>query len=261
LVWLGPGIGKKIFVEIQVLRREPVPSAIYVLLFLAVVGTGTMLAEEMLVPQMRRGLRCCRSEGQGLDRHVGHGLKGDGGFHGLGSRWSPNEWAMIPDENGRNAERIDPLETLYDDVAGFPLIFAIYFLGRHTARERDRAVEVIAMGGAEAGNLTRSLSKCHGRAGVGVNHGTDAGEIQEQATVGGCIGRRAQITLHDITIKVHDDHVFRLQLGVIHTARLDGENTALLISYGNVSKGEIDEAGFRQFQISGETFLSKRLVV
>jgi len=261
LVWLGPGIGKKIFVEIQVLRRESVPSAICVLLFLTVVGTRAVLAEEMLVPQMCRGLGCCWSKSECLDGHVCHSLKGDGGFHCLGSRWSPNEWAVIPDKNGRDTERIDPLEAFYDDVSGFPLVFAIYFLRRHAARERDRAVEVIAMRSAEAGNLTRSLGKCHGGAGVGMNHGTDAGEIQEQAAVGGRIGRRAQIALHDITIEVHDDHVFRLQLGVINTARLDGENAALLIGHGNVSESEIDEAGFRQFQIRGETFLSKRLVV
>jgi len=65
----------------------------------------------------------------------------------------------------------------------------------------------------------------------------------------------------DIPIEIHDDHVLRLQFGVIHTARLDGEHTAVLVGHGNVSKGEIDEAGFRQFQIGGETFLSQRLIV
>ena len=111
------------------------------------------------------------------------------------------------------------------------------------------------MYGAEAGQVAAGLSERHGAARVGVDPSVDAGEIQEQAAVRRRVGGRPQPALDDSALVIEDDHVIGGELVIVHSARLDGERAASGIGDGDISEGQVDEAGFRQREVRREALL------
>ena len=83
---------------------------------------------------------------------------------------------------------VEILETLDDDVAGFPFVGGGDFLGGQGTGDGDFAVEVVGVGGAEAGDSTASLGEGYGGAGMGVDDGANLREGEEEAAMGGGVG-------------------------------------------------------------------------
>ena len=82
---------------------------------------------------------------------------------------------------------IEIVEPLDNDIAGFPLVGALYLRSTHRTSDRNLAVEVVSMSCPEAGDRFSSLREGNCIARVRMDNGTDAGKSLEQPAMSGCI--------------------------------------------------------------------------
>jgi hypothetical protein len=103
------------------------------------------------------------------------------------------------------------------DVAGGDLF------GGERLCDGNGAVEVVGVGGAEAGDGAASLGPGGGKFRVGVDDATDLGELAVEESVGVEIAGGAKVPIDDLAVEVGDDEVFGLQSGVVDSAGLDDD--------------------------------------
>ena len=65
----------------------------------------------------------------------------------------------------------------------------------------------------------------------------------------GCIYGRIVSSFHLVAFKVHNDHVFRLQAVVIHTAGLDDKEAALAVDAADIAPGIGNQLSFGKLHI------------
>jgi len=113
-------------------------------------------------------------------------LKDIGVFDGLGGCFTPDKWGMAGDEDSGNGERIEivPSEAADDDCAGAANVGFGDFFGSQWLGDRDGAVEVIGVGGAEARNRAACLGPGGSELRVRVDDATDGREFAIEQGVG-----------------------------------------------------------------------------
>ena len=106
--------------------------------------------------------------------------------HRLGGVLAPGEGAVAGTDHAGDGGGLDaPLpEGLYDDFAGVLLIVLLQLPLGQVAGAGDGAVEIVGVGGTEAGNVLPGLGPGHGVGAVGVDDAADAGEGLVQLQVG-----------------------------------------------------------------------------
>ena len=216
---------------------------------LAVIGAGAVLAQEVLVQQLRLDRREAGGEVQGQHGHLGDALDRHGGLDGLGRRRAPGERGVAIDQDARIVQRVEVAEALDDDAPGLPFVGRRDLAGRHLAGDRHRAGKVVGVRRAEDRDRPAGLGKGRGVGGVSVHHAADVREGQQQPAVGRRVGRGGEPALDPGTVEVHHDHVVRPEPVVGHATGLDGEHAAGAVHRAGVAEGEVDQAVSRQLEI------------
>ena len=151
-----------------------------------------------------------RSQSEGVAGHLGNDLQGVGVLDGLCAAGSPCERTVAVNEHRADiciGSRL--LETLDDDIAGFPFVGGGDFLRGHRTGHGHLAVEIIRMGGAEAGDAAPAWAKATACTGMGVNDGANLRESEKKAAVRGGVGRRAERAFDDFALVIDDDDLLR----------------------------------------------------
>ena len=65
----------------------------------------------------------------------------------------------------------------------------------------------------------------------------------------GSIGRWIVFTLNFISFKINNNHIFRCQFIIIHTAWFDDKKSLLSVDAADISPGKCNQAIFRQIHV------------
>ena len=89
--------------------------------------------------------------------------------------------------------------------------------------DRDGAVEVVGVGGAEGGDGEAGLGEAGGELGVGVDDRADGGELAVEQGVGVEVGGGLEVAFDDLAVEVGDDHVLGAEVVVVDAGGLDDD--------------------------------------
>jgi hypothetical protein len=204
----------------------------------------------------------CSEEGR-AEGEAGDVFEDVGVFDGGGGGFSPCERRVAGAEDAGDLERVEivPAEVADDDYAGVVLVAGGGFLGGERVGEWDGALEVIGVGGAEAGDGTAGLCPGGGEFGVGVDDAADGGELAVEIKVGGEVAGGAEVAFDDLAVEGGDDEVFGAEGGVIDAGGLDDDegHGAGAVDAAGVAPGVGSEATAGDFLIGVEDFGAKGL--
>ena len=192
------------------------------------------------------------------DLHAGDGFEGDGVFEGFFGGAAPDEGGVAGDEDGGHIVGVEGggAETFDDDFAGVEFVVGGNFGGGELAGAGDGAVEVVGVGGAEAGDFAVGLGEGGGVEGVGVDDAADVGEVLVEVEVGGGVGGGAVgcPLCEDLAGgEGEDDDVVGSEFFVGDAGGFDGDDAAAevggAVDGGGVAPGEDDQAGFLEGEV------------
>jgi hypothetical protein len=169
---------------------------------------------------------------------------------------------MSGDENSGDGKGIEIVltEAPEDDGAGVADIGFGDLFGGEGLSDGNRAVEVVGVGGAEAGNFASGLRPGGGELRVGVDDAANGGEFAIEEGVGVEIARWAQVAFDDFSIEIGDDHVRGGERAVVDATGLDDTErlgTGSVDSAG-VAEGVRSEAAAGDFKVGVEDLFAKR---
>src|SRR5580658_4889681 len=115
-------------------------------------------------------------------------------FDRFGRSLSPGKGSMAGDQDAGCGNWIDSVlaESPNDDRAGAADVAAGNFLGGEGLGDRDRAVKVVGMGGAEAGDGFAGLRPGGGELRMGMDDAADLGKFAIEQGMGVEVARGAQ---------------------------------------------------------------------
>lgn len=220
------------------------------LLLLPVVGAGAVFSFEVFVQELGLDGLEFGFELQRHQRHVSDTLDGDGDFDGFRNGRSPSEGSVAVDEHAGAVERINAFEAFDDHVAGLPFVSAVAdFLGRHLPGDGNVAIKIVGMRRAEDRDDATGLGKRGGVRTVRVHDASDGFEREEEPAMRRRVGGRIEFSFDLLAFEIDEYHVVRLEHGVVHATRLDGEDALRAVDGAGVAEGEIDQPVFWQEQI------------
>ena len=163
---------------------------------------------------------------------------------------------MRAHQDGGNIEWVNRAlgEGLDDNLAGLKLVLAGNLLGRHVARARNVAVEVVAVGRAAGYDVEAGLRIGGSVAGVRENDGADAGPGAVEREVRRGVRRGLLRALHDIAVKIQNNHVVRGHPVVRDARGLDYDKAGLRVKPRDIAPGKGYKTVFRELEIGLEHF-------
>ena len=198
---------------------------------LAVGGLGAVLAEVVVFGNVHRNPGIGRTEEGAAEGETGNVLEDVRMLDGIGWGFAPGEGGMASDKNAGDGEGVQVfrLETPDNDRAGIAHVGLVDFLGGERFGDGDRSVEVVGVGGAEAGNGAASLCPRGGELGVRVDDTADLGELAVEQGMGVEVAGGAEGAFYDVAIEIGDDQVGRGHGRVVDAAWLDDDQGLLAI--------------------------------
>jgi hypothetical protein len=167
---------------------------------------------------------------------------------------------MTSNEHSGNGNRVKAVgaETSDYDGAGVANVARRDFLGGESLRNRDRAMEVIGVGGSEAGNGLAGLGPGGGEFGVGVNDAADLGEFAVKQGMGVEIAGGAERAFDNLALEIGDDQVGGCEGGVINATGLDDDERlrTRAIHTAGIAKGVRGETAAGDFLIGAENLVA-----
>lgn len=130
-------------------------------------------------------------EGEGVEGHAGDCFEDRGVFEGLLNGDPPGKGRVARREHGGTVQGRAITKRFNDDPAR-AFFVRVHFIGRELAGDGDRAMEIIGMGRAEAGNGPAGLCPRYGVVRMGMDDAADVWEGAVEGDVGGKIDRWAQ---------------------------------------------------------------------
>ena len=111
-----------------------------------------MLAEVVVFANVRWQSGSGRSQEHAAEGETGDVLKYTGVLHGFRNGLAPGKRSMAGHQNSRNRERVEFLfaKAAHDDCACVPHVRLCNLLGGQGLRDRDRAMKIVGVSGAEA---------------------------------------------------------------------------------------------------------------
>jgi len=199
------------------------------------------------------------TKGEGVVGHFGYIFEDYGVVGGFVGRGTPAEGGMAVDEAGGDGEVIDSLllEEANDGLASFVDIAVLNRLIGEWWCDRDGAVEVVGVGGAEGWNGESCLGEAGGELGVGVDDGADGGEFAVEEGVGVEVGGGFEFAVDDFAVEVGDDHEFGDELVVVDAGGFDDDEAFFAVDAAGVAEGVEDEASLDEFEIGFEDLGAK----
>jgi len=156
---------------------------------------------------------------------------------------------MAVHQHRRHRHRIPVPEGLQNDGPRLLLVLPADLRRRHFAGAGNLPVEVVGMRRPQRRNPASGLSK-HGRpSGMGVDNAAHLRERLVDLQVRRRIGRRLVVSLFYISVQVHHNHVVRLHLLVLHTGRLDDDQSGFPVHPAYIAPGKGHKTIPRQLHI------------
>ena len=181
-----------------------------------------------------------------IEQHGTVGEAGDefeevGVFHGRGGSLAPGEGSVPCDQDSGDGEGVEfaILKEAGNDGAGIEDVGFLDFGGGERLGDGDFAMEVVSVGGAEAGDGTAGLSPGGGELGVGVDDAADLREFAVEQEVGIEVAGRIQRAFHNGAVKGGQDQVAGGHGGVGNAAGLDENERAGTVEAGAVNATDV----------------------
>ena len=196
-----------------------------------------MLTEEMLIADAIRCRLHLRIDQFGTGCHLGNFFQHNRIVYCLCRILAPCKRSMICTEHARCINWIDAtsLKCLDNDFTGIRLISLINLFRCQTTCTRNRSKQKIRMCSSVKRNISSGLCPRSCLRRMCMYHTSDVRILLVQFQMGRCIGRWFIVTLDLVSLKVHNNHIFRLQLIVIHAAWLNNEITALTVNPADIA--------------------------
>src|SRR4029077_9630589 len=99
--------------------------------------------------------------------------------------------------------------------------------------------EIICMGSPQTGDGFPRLRKRNGVTGMRVDDGANTTKSLKQAPVSWSVRRRTQRSFHYLPFQIDNNDILRPEDAVVHTARLNGENTPTEVRDTNVTERQV----------------------
>ena len=167
---------------------------------------------------------------------------------------------MAGDQNPGNGDRVEPIlaEAPDNDCSCVADVAGRNFLGGEGFGEGDGSVEVVGVGGSEAGDGAAGLGPGGRELGVGVDDSAKLRKFAVKEGVGIEIAGGAKAAFDDFAVEVGDDQVGGSEGGVIDAARLydDQGLSAAAIDAAGIAEGMRGQAAAGDFLIGFENLLA-----
>lgn len=221
-----------------------------------------MFAEVVVLANVigyRRGRRVQENRTEGK---AGNVLEDVRMFYCVRRVFSPGKGSVSSDQRPRNGNGIEPpgAKVSNDDCAGISHVAAGDFLRGEGFGDGDRAVEVIGVRGAEAGDGTSSLRPGGGKFRMCVNDASNRWEFAIEESVGIKIAGRAKGAFDDIPVEIGDDEIASGEGGVVDSTGLDDDERlgAVTVDAARIPEGMRGEAATGDFAIGLEYLMAER---
>ena len=187
---------------------------------------------------------------QGMPGHKGHFLQHHRVVHCVLGVGAPGKGPVAVHQHCRDVLRAFPLEGFHNHLAGFQLILPADLLGGHLPGAGDLPVKVVPVGGAQCGDAPAHLAENGGPPAVGVHHAPNVLKSPVQLTVGVRIRGGVPFALHFFPgTDIHQHHILRGELFILHAAGLDGHDAAFPVDPTDVAPSEGDQVVLGQQQV------------
>jgi len=220
-----------------------------------------VLAEVVMLADVRRDGWGRRSEQHAAEGQTRNVFEHVGVFDGFGCGPAPGEGRVAGDKDAGNGDGVEILcaEAADDDRAGVADVAGGDLVGGQRFGDGNGAVEVVGVGGTEAGNGAASLSPGRSEFRVGVDDSADLGEFAVEQGVGVEIAGGAELAFDDFAVEVGDDEVLGRHGGVVDAAGLDDDEGlgAGAVDAAGVAEGVGSEAAAGDFLVGVEDLLAQ----
>src|ERR1700730_10777641 len=182
-------------------------------------------------------------------RHPRHRLQDHGVMCGRSYISTPGEGTVIGYQNCGNNSITHLLKGPNNCVSSVFLIFGDDCAIAHRSCHRDRTVEVVGMGGAEAWNWLAGLRPRGRILGMGVGDATDFRESMIEDKMRGQVGGGPQSAFDDLAIEIGDHQMLWFHLRVRNPAGLDHYQFLVPGDATGIAEGIKYQSLSHQFQI------------
>ena len=130
------------------------------------------------------------------------------------------------------------LEIICNQNTCILLIGSIDLFLCETSHTGNFSVHIVCMGSSIAGNASSGLSPACGPWRVGVYNTADFWKSLIQFNMGRSVRRRVVSALDFVALQIHDHHIFRSQLVIIHSAGFNSEIACLSVDLAYIAPGK-----------------------
>ncbi len=228
------------------------------MIVLTVVGGGAVFAEVVFVEEVLGERGGVGVEGEGVEGHAGAHFEGDGVIESGEGVGAPCEGgvAVLEDAGDGGGVELEVVEGFDDGETCHAFVAGGDFFGGEGAADGDFPVEVVSVGGAEAGEWAAGLGPCGGGGAVGVADPCGGGEGAVDFEVGVAVGGRVEGAFDTAAgFEIEDDEVFGAETVVGDPAGFDDHETAVAVETADIAPCEGDEAGGGEPEIGFEDLL------
>jgi len=160
----------------------------------------------------------------------------------------PGKRSVIFAEDSRNRLIIFPLECLYNQETRVLLIL-VKLRSLQTTCTRNLSIHIVGMGRSVTRDSSSCLSPARGPRRVRMYNASNLRKRLIKLQMGSRIRGRIVSSLNLISVQIHDYHVFRLQLIIVHTTWLDDKISALPVNSAYISPCKSDKPVFREIHV------------
>ena len=208
-----------------------------------------MFSLEMLFLGMFRRIRRVLVNQLRDEIHLRNFLKHFRMINRLETVLAPCERSVVAADHARYIDRITALKGFDNHLARVLLISLLDFFRRQVPGAGDRSIEIIRMRCALQGDIVSGLGPANRKCRMRVHDTADLRECLVQFQVRRGIRGGIQVSLDLVPLKIHDDHMLRLELLIGNSARLNHKQSLLPVNPADITPGKCDQFVLRKLQI------------
>jgi len=210
---------------------------------------------------------CGGSKRYGAIGEAGDVFEKVGIFDGCGSGLAPGEGRVSGYEDAGDGDGVEALfaEEAGDDCAGVVNVGFVDLFGGEGLGDGNGAVEIVGVGGAEAGDGLAGLRPGSCKFGMGMDDATDLGKFAVEEQVGVEVAGGVECAFDDGAVEAREDEVACGERGVADTAGLDGHEglfagtvDSATFDTAGVAEGMDGESAARDFLVGVQDLFAKR---
>jgi hypothetical protein len=187
-------------------------------------------------------------------------LEDVGVLDGFSGRFSPGEGGVTGNQDSGDGNGIEMVEaeTADDDGAGVADVSGGDFFGGEGFGEGDRAVEVVGVGGSQAGDRTAGLGPGGSEFRMRMDDAAELGKFAVEQGMGVEIAGGAEAAFDDGAVEIGDDEVGGGEGGVVDATGLDDDEgpVAAAVDTAGIAEGVGREAAAGNFLVGFENLLA-----